>query len=166
MPKQKDATPHWVRITLRMTPEQRESLRRAAEVSGKSLSAFVLNSACGAAEHLLRDQAPEVGHKIPNAQTRAAMEEAQAMLPGGSYLSSEPTPGVESLPAFTNPARQCWESIPVDVRERLLANVWCGHCGHEVTITHFSGTMKGRDLLLVGRCAECQSEVARVIEGS
>jgi len=52
------------------------------------------------------------------------------------------------------------------VRQRLLSNVWCGHCGHEVAITDISGTLKGRDLLLVGRCADCRSEVARVIEGA
>jgi hypothetical protein len=34
-----------------------------------------------------------------------------------------------------------------------------------VTITNFSGAIKGRDLLLVGKCAECRGDVARVIEG-
>jgi hypothetical protein len=34
-----------------------------------------------------------------------------------------------------------------------------------VTITNFSGTIKGGDLLLMGKCAECHSDVARVIEG-
>ena len=58
---------------------------------------------------------------------------------------------IESLPTFTKPARQRWESIPVDIRQRLLSNVWCGHCRHETTITNFSGTIKGGDLLLVGR---------------
>ena len=72
---------------------------------------------------------------------------------------------VESLPDFTRPARQRWESIPADIRQRLLANVWCGRCRHEVTITYFSGTIKGGDLLLMGKCAECHSDVARVIEG-
>lgn len=38
-------------------------------------------------------------------------------------------------------------------------------CSHEVTITEISGTMKGRDLLLVGRCSDCRGEVARVAEG-
>lgn len=55
---------------------------------------------------------------------------------------------------------------PANIRQRLLANVWCGHCRHEVTITDFSGAIKGGDLLLVGKCAECHGEVARVIEGS
>ena len=73
---------------------------------------------------------------------------------------------VESLPNFTSPARQRWEFIPADIRQRLLANVWCGQCCHEVTITNFSGTIKGDDLHLVGKCAECHGDVARVIEGS
>ena len=73
---------------------------------------------------------------------------------------------IESLPLFTKPARQRWESIPSDFRKRVLANVWCGHCRHETTITNFSGTIKSGDLLLVGKCAECHGDVARVIEGS
>ncbi|WP_404299429.1 hypothetical protein [Alicycliphilus denitrificans] len=73
---------------------------------------------------------------------------------------------IESLPAFTKPARQRWESIPADIRQRLLSNVWCGQCRHETTITNFTGTIKGGDLLLVGKCAECHGDVARVIEGS
>jgi hypothetical protein len=28
---------------------------------------------------------------------------------------------IESLPTFTKPARQRWESIPADIRQRLLA---------------------------------------------
>jgi len=27
------------------------------------------------------------------------------------------------------------------VRKRLLSNIWCGKCRHEVTITNFSGAM-------------------------
>lgn len=76
------------------------------------------------------------------------------------------TMGIESLPDFSPAARQRWESIPVDVRQRLLANVWCGHCHREVTITNFTGAVKGSDLLLVGKCAECHGNVARVIEGA
>ena len=126
-----------VRITLRITPQQRDLLRRAAEVGGMPVSTFVLHSACQAADLLLIEQQPGV-------------------------LS----PTVESLPTFTEPARQRWEAIPADIRQRLLSNVWCGCCRHEVTITNFSGTIKGRDLLLVGKCAECHGDVARVIEGA
>lgn len=72
---------------------------------------------------------------------------------------------IESLPNSTNPARQRWESIPADLRKRLLSNVWCVRCSHETTITNFTGTLKGGDLLMVGLCAECRSDIARVIEG-
>lgn len=72
---------------------------------------------------------------------------------------------IESLPTFTKPARQRWKSIPLDIRQRLLSNVWCAQCRHETTITDFSGAIKCGDLLLVGKCAECRSDVARVIEG-
>lgn len=73
---------------------------------------------------------------------------------------------IESLPNFTRTARQRWESIPANIRQLLLANVWCGQCRHEVMITNFTGTIKGGDLLLLGKCAECHGDVARVIEGS
>ena len=73
---------------------------------------------------------------------------------------------VESIPTFTVPAAKLWDSIPADTRKLLLSNVWCGDCRHEVTITNFSGTVKGGDLLLVGKCAECQRDVARLIESS
>ncbi len=47
---------------------------------------------------------------------------------------------VESLPNFTRPARQRWESISGNIRPQLLANVWCGHCRHEVTSRVSVGT--------------------------
>ncbi len=137
MEEKSEASPDWVRITLRMTPQQRDLLRRAADVAGMPVLAFVLRSSCQAAEQLLIEQQP------------------------GASSS-----GVESLPTFTKPARQRWESIPAHVRQRLLSSVWCGHCRHEVTITDISGRMKGRDLLLIGRCSDCRGEVARVIEGA
>jgi len=61
---------------------------------------------------------------------------------------------IESLPNFTPLARQRWESISADIRQRMLSNVWCGKCRHATVITNFSGTIKSGDLLLVGRCAE------------
>lgn len=73
---------------------------------------------------------------------------------------------IESLPDFTHPARQRWESIPAHIRQHLLTNVWCGQCRHGVTITNFSGTIKSGNLLLVGQCAECHGDVARVVEAA
>ncbi len=74
---------------------------------------------------------------------------------------------VESIPNFTHPAAELWAALPVATKKLLLANVYCGHCGHcgrAVTITNYSGVVKGGDLLLVGKCAECLGDVARVIE--
>lgn len=55
---------------------------------------------------------------------------------------------VEDLPDFTRLARQRWESIPAEIRQRLLAYVWCGQCRHEVTITNVTGTLKDGNLPL------------------
>jgi len=73
---------------------------------------------------------------------------------------------IESIPKFTAPAANLWKRLPEYARKLYISNVWCGRCRHEVTITNFSGTVKGGDLLLVGQCAECHSDVARVIEMS
>jgi hypothetical protein len=48
----------------------------------------------------------------------------------------------------------------------MLTNVWCAACHHEVTITNFTGVIKGGNLLLVGKCAECHGDVARVVESA
>ena len=44
------------RLGLRATPEQEAVLRRAADVARKSLTDFILDSACQAAEQTLLDQ--------------------------------------------------------------------------------------------------------------
>ena len=44
------------RLGLRTTPQQEAVLRRAAEVSHKSMTDFILDSACQAAERTLLDQ--------------------------------------------------------------------------------------------------------------
>ena len=72
----------------------------------------------------------------------------------------------ESIPKFTDPAAKLWAAIPPDARKKLLSNVWCGKCGHAVTITNFSGVVKAGDLLLVGVCSDCRGDIARLIEQS
>lgn len=73
---------------------------------------------------------------------------------------------VESISKFTGPAAKLWAAIPADRKKQLLSNVWCGKCSHAVTITNFTGAVKAGDLLLVGKCAECHGDVARLIETS
>src|SRR5579871_2490034 len=50
------ATTRSARFGLRATPEQEAVLRRAADVAHKSLTDFILDSACQAAEQTLLDQ--------------------------------------------------------------------------------------------------------------
>ena len=50
------SSPRSARLGLRATLEQEAMLRRAAEVSHKSLTDFILDSACQAAEQALLDQ--------------------------------------------------------------------------------------------------------------
>jgi hypothetical protein len=71
---------------------------------------------------------------------------------------------IESLPTFTEPALKLWSPVPADIKKLLLSNVWCGACGHAVTIKNFTGAVKAGDLLLIGKCAECHGDVARLIE--
>lgn len=73
---------------------------------------------------------------------------------------------MEPMPKFTAPAAKLWATIPSHDQRQLLANVWCGKCQREVTITNFSGAVRAGDLLLVGLCSECHGDVARVIEMS
>ena len=48
--------PRSARLELRPTPQQADVLRRAAEVSNKSMTDFILDSACRAAERTLLDK--------------------------------------------------------------------------------------------------------------
>ena len=50
------ATTRSARLGLRATPEQEAVLRRAADVAHKSLTDFILDAACQAAEQTLLDQ--------------------------------------------------------------------------------------------------------------
>lgn len=71
---------------------------------------------------------------------------------------------VKLVPDFTEPARRRWSTIPANIRQRLLSNVWCAHCSGETTIIDVAGRIERGNLLLTGRCARCRGEVARVIE--
>lgn len=50
------AAPRSARLGLRATPHQEAVLRRAAELTHKSMTDFILDSACQAAEQALLDQ--------------------------------------------------------------------------------------------------------------
>jgi len=65
---------------------------------------------------------------------------------------------------FAPNAKKIWEAIPVNIRSQILNNVWCGNCVKSTTIVNYSGQLKGRDLLLEGKCGQCGQAVARLIE--
>ncbi len=74
MPTVQTATiraPRSARLGLRATPEQEAVLRRAADVSHKSLTEFILESACLAAEQTLLDQRLFM---VTDSQGRALLE--------------------------------------------------------------------------------------------
>ena len=71
------------------------------------------------------------------------------------------------LPQFTPQASKLWNSMAVERQSLLLSKVWCSHCSHcshSVIIKNFIGAVKSGDLLLVGKCAECHGDVARLVE--
>ncbi len=71
---------------------------------------------------------------------------------------------IEPYPQFSAPSAKLWACASDSDKKELLLNVRCGKCRHDVTITNYSGTVKAGNLLLVGVCSECHSDVARVVE--
>ena len=58
-----------------------------------------------------------------------------------------------------------WESIAEEGKDRILSNVWCGHCGEVTRIEDFTGIPDERnDLFLRGFCARCGHVVVRLLE--
>jgi uncharacterized protein (DUF1778 family) len=80
------------RLGIRATPEQEALLKRAAKARRKSLTEFILDSACGAAEQTLLDQRLFV---VPTARYEALLDlldrPAQAN-PGLKRLYSKKAP--------------------------------------------------------------------------
>ena len=70
------------------------------------------------------------------------------------------------LPSFSPKVSLFWAAIPVEIKQKILANVYCSHCRGAVTIVNFTGAVKGGDLVLRGSCAVCGHEVARLVEGA
>jgi uncharacterized protein (DUF1778 family) len=83
-----------VAITMRALPQQRDLIDRAAKLSGKSRSAFVLEAACDKAQSVLLDQA---FFSLDDARFR----EFSALLDA----PVQPNPGLERLLAVKTPWR-------------------------------------------------------------
>ena len=83
------------RLGLRATPEQETLLRKAAHARHKSLTDFILESACAAAEQTLLDERLFL---VSNKQYQALLdllEQPEQAPPGLARLFARPTPWVE-----------------------------------------------------------------------
>ncbi len=65
---------------------------------------------------------------------------------------------------FTPKVQKIWESIPGDIRFKILNNVWCVNCASTTGMGKVSGKIEKGMLVLRGVCTRCGGEVARVIE--
>ncbi len=80
------------RLGLRATPEQEAVLRRAADVAHKSLTDFILDSACLAAEQTLLDQRLFMASGEQCQALMDLLERAPQDNPGLRDLFSRPAP--------------------------------------------------------------------------
>ena len=80
------------RLGLRATQEQEAVLRRAAEVVRKSLTDFILDSACLAAEQALLDQRLFMGSGTQYQDLMALLDRAEQDNPGLRDLFSRKAP--------------------------------------------------------------------------
>ena len=87
-----------------------------------------------------------------------------ALLKQGDIQKDKPMSEAEETGKFTPHAATLWRRVPAWAQAKLLANVYCAHCGAMVTITNYSGRIVEGDLLLTGLCARCGGVVARLIE--
>ncbi|MYL71358.1 hypothetical protein GLW00_10855 [Halobacillus litoralis] len=61
-------------------------------------------------------------------------------------------------------ANKMWLSLPKDFRKQLIANVYCTNCSDIVTITDFINVDHPVGVMLDGKCENCGSKVARVVD--
>jgi uncharacterized protein (DUF1778 family) len=88
----KEASFRTARLGLRATPRQQAVLRRAADVTNKSLTDFILESACQAAEQALLDQRLFL---VPGERHQALLDlldRPAAVNPGLKALFARPRP--------------------------------------------------------------------------
>jgi len=71
---------------------------------------------------------------------------------------------IEPADAFTPQARRRWQRVPAWAQKKILDNVWCGGCLGSVPILVESAEMKGKDLILRGKCQHCGKDICRVVE--
>lgn len=71
---------------------------------------------------------------------------------------------IQSRDPFTPEGRHRWEKIPEWAQKKILDNVFCGRCLGSVPIFLETAEMKGKDLILRGKCQHCGKDVCRLVE--
>ena len=68
-------------------------------------------------------------------------------------------------PTDNSKAMQKWLALPVEIKEKIIKNVYCAVCG---TTTIIEYTMVPNeyycDVVLNGKCKNCGKEVGRLVE--
>ena len=71
---------------------------------------------------------------------------------------------IPNLKNFTPAALRRWEQLDLTTQVEILNNAWCGACRKTTHIQVRSAKIYRVDLLLTGRCARCDANVARIVE--
>ena len=67
---------------------------------------------------------------------------------------------------FTPRAFFLWQALPDNLREAILAQVWCSACRTGVELREYTGRDVAGDVILEGKCPTCGGRVARRVETS
>lgn len=69
----------------------------------------------------------------------------------------------ETIVAFTPEAQAIWDKVPEATRAKLLDSGFCTRC---LATRHFElveGSLRGKELVLVGKCGTCAARVVRLV---
>jgi hypothetical protein len=56
-----------------------------------------------------------------------------------------------------------WNTLTEDIRQRILANVFCVNCAN-TTVVDYNIVEDGANLVIEGKCKICGADVARFVE--
>jgi len=65
---------------------------------------------------------------------------------------------------FTPEAAERWNRIPAWAQQKILDNVFCTKCVGTIPMALKTAEMRGKDLILRGKCKYCGHDVCRVVE--
>ena len=74
--------------------------------------------------------------------------------------SKQKPPAADDAPSvrFSRQAERLWKGIPLEFRQRLLANVWCGKCAEGTTIVDFAAKSKAAIWFFEGSVCDAEQK--------